>query len=148
MPEELLKKFVAWLKLKVRLDCKDEKLIPTFKTGEVWWVSIGMNIGHEQYGKHDNFERPALIIRAFNRHMFWAIPMTSQVKDTKYHMPFKYRKYSGERDTNGTLVFEEKDGNIIISQLKTMSSKRLLRKVGVVDKDILIGLRKKVRSFI
>ncbi len=148
MSEELLKKFTTWIKLKVRLNMKEEDTLPTFREGEVWWASIGMNIGYEQYGKHANFERPILILRKFNKHMFLAIPMTSKDKDTPYHIKFDYRKYAKERDSDGNLLYVEHRGIIVMSQLKNMSTKRLLRKVGVVNKADLGQIRDRVRVLI
>ena len=33
---------------------------------EVWWSALGVNIGVEIDGKHENFERPVLVVRKFN----------------------------------------------------------------------------------
>jgi mRNA interferase MazF len=29
---------------------------------EVWWCALGVNVGLEADGKHDNFERPVLVL--------------------------------------------------------------------------------------
>lgn len=37
-----------------------------FYAREIWWCSTGLNVGVESNGKHDNFERPMLIVKKFN----------------------------------------------------------------------------------
>ncbi|HBM45364.1 MAG: 2,4-dihydroxyhept-2-ene-1,7-dioic acid aldolase [Parcubacteria group bacterium GW2011_GWF2_38_76] len=49
-----------------------------FREREIWWCSLGENIGFEQDGKNEKFERPVLILRKFNCGMFFGIPLTSQ----------------------------------------------------------------------
>jgi hypothetical protein len=34
-----------------------------FRAGEIWWVEVGVNLGFEIDGKHENFERPVLILK-------------------------------------------------------------------------------------
>lgn len=37
---------------------------------EIWWCSIGINVGDEEDGKNSMFERPVLIIKKFNQQAF------------------------------------------------------------------------------
>lgn len=60
-----------------------------FKEREIWWRSIGTNIGTEEDGKNAHFERPVLVLRKFNRDIFLGLPLTSTRKDHRYH--FHYR---------------------------------------------------------
>jgi len=91
------------------------------KEREIWWCSVGVNIGVETDGKHDTFERPVLIVRVFNREMLWAVPVTSTMKDSPFYYPF---------------LFKNEDRSIILTQLRAISMKRLLRQVDVMsDKD-------------
>jgi mRNA interferase MazF len=41
----------------------ESKNIPYFYEREIWWCSIGLNVGYEQDGKNDNFERPVLVLK-------------------------------------------------------------------------------------
>lgn len=83
-----------------------------------WWCSIGVNIGNEQDGKNDEFERPVLVFKKLNKYMFIGIPQTTKIKEGKY---FHCYKNDGTRYT------------FILSQIRLFSSKRLLRKVGRLD---------------
>ena len=42
-----------------------------FHEREIWWCSIGVNLGDEQDGKNELFERPVLVVRKFNRKLAW-----------------------------------------------------------------------------
>jgi mRNA-degrading endonuclease toxin of MazEF toxin-antitoxin module len=82
-----------------------------FHEREVWWCSLGVNIGFEQDGKNDLFERPILILKKFNRHVLWVVPLSTSNKNNPYYHPIT--------STEGSFV--------ILSQLRLISSKRLLR---------------------
>jgi mRNA interferase MazF len=85
-----------------------------FKEGEIWWCSAGLNIGHEIDGKHNTFERPFYILNKSNKRIFIGIPCTSTFREGVY----TYHLLTS--DINFILNF---------SQIKTLSSKRLLRKI-------------------
>ncbi len=74
--------FLDWLKVKINL--RSSKAKPLFKEGEVWWCSIGINIGVEIYGKGKKFTRPVLIFKKFNEGSFLGIPLTTQIREEKW----------------------------------------------------------------
>ena len=111
----------------------DGEKIPYFYEREIWWCSLGLNIGYEQDGKHDNFERPILILKKFNKYILWAIPLTSKQKLGKYYFHFNF----------------EGEGSIaILSQLKLISSKRLLRKIGMISGEDFAKIRRIIKNFL
>jgi UDP-N-acetylbacillosamine transaminase len=61
---------------------KDVKKI-FFKEGEIWWVTLGLNVGEETYGKGDNFRRPVLIFRKLTGSSCVVLPLTSKEKKWK-----------------------------------------------------------------
>jgi mRNA-degrading endonuclease toxin of MazEF toxin-antitoxin module len=85
---------------------------------EIWWCAMGLNIGSEEDGKNDLFERPVLIIRVFNRHMVRIVPLTSKVKDDENHH---------------LLIYGGVTNSARLSHLKTISPLRLTRKIGKID---------------
>ena len=89
-----------------------------FYEREVWWCIVGTNVGVEIDGKHELFLRPVVIVRKFNKFMALVIPTTTQDKNNKY-----YLIVSGE---------DGKIYNTCLSQIKTVSSKRLYRKIGTI----------------
>ena len=56
------------------------------QSGDVWWCSIGSNIGHEQDGKNEWFDRPVCIVRCFGTELAWMVPLTSQKHEDFYHI--------------------------------------------------------------
>ena len=88
------------------------------KEREVWWCSIGINIGHEQDGKNLLYERPVLIIKVFNKDLVAILPIISSDKIGKYYYP---------------LIQMEQSSVLVLSQIRTISSKRLLRKINEVS---------------
>mgnify|MGYP004002750875 CR=1 FL=1 len=123
--------FIEWAKLKIRIHDRDERLF--FKEREIWWASIGMNIGYEQNGKNETFERPILILKKFNHDVCWVLPFTSKEKEGKYYYPIEY---------NNTI------SRLILSQLRLVSSKRLLRKVRTLDKKEFNLVRENIKKLI
>ena len=71
-------------------------------------------------GKNNDFERPALIIRKFNRQIVWVLPTTLQAKDERFHEKF---------------ALEDKEYFVAITQMRTVSTKRFLRKIGMMSKE-------------
>jgi len=93
-----------------------EERLPVFcNVREIWWCSIGMNIGTEIYGKNDLFERPALILKLFNVKTALILPITSKAKTQRFFRQIQL---------NGRKCF------VVLSQPRTVSTKRLLKKEG------------------
>ncbi len=85
---------------------------------EVWRCSVGVNVGVETDGKHEFFERPVLVVTKFNKEMFWGVPLTSKERSGRFFHKITY-------DTGTSWV--------MLSQLRVFSSKRLIRKMGIVS---------------
>ena len=117
----------TWNNKKKNLDNKTAQNI-FCKTGDIWWCSIGKNIGTEQNGNGHNYSRPVLILKVFNKNMFFGIPITSSdLKNTKKRLI----KYYSPIKINNSNSF------VILTQLRLFDTKRLLRKISKVDKDSL-----------
>lgn len=117
-----VKDFDSWNMRKKSLQESEDKNI-LFRIGEIWWCSLGVNLGDEEDGKHSNFERPMLIFKKFNKDFSFAIPLTSNQVENKYRRGFVY---SSDDETL-------KNGQVIVSQARPISTKRLLRKLGKVS---------------
>ncbi|HEY4476399.1 MAG TPA: type II toxin-antitoxin system PemK/MazF family toxin [Candidatus Paceibacterota bacterium] len=123
----------------------DKKLIhfseaspPYFKEREIWWCALGVNVGVETDGKNDNFERPVLLLAGFNKEMAWVLPITSRSNKSRFYYPLEYE---GQKQW------------IILSQIRTISTKRLLRKIRVLSEEefgpivnLIIGFLKKANE--
>ncbi len=104
-----------------------------FDKGEIWYSSLGKNIGDEEDGKNDNFERPILITRKFNNNIFICVPLTSNMnKEGKYY--FKLNSF------NGSVA--------ILSQVRLLDAKRLLRLMGKISNNELKDIKKKIAEIV
>ena len=114
IPEIL--KIIDWTRIKARLQISNNSLFPYKK--EIWWASLGQNIGVEINGKNNRFERPVLVIKVFNLDSLLIIPITSHVNKNIFVFQFT--------NQNGEINFAR------ISQMRTISTKRLIRKIGEI----------------
>lgn len=127
------KNFDKWNSEKKMVDKKIINKDLYFYPREIWWCSAGLNIGVEANGKHENFERPILIIKKFNSEMIWVVPLTTQGKDNKYYYKLEH---------------ESVKSWVIISQIKTVSTKRLLRKVGSISENDFKNVVEKIQNIL
>ena len=130
--EDYLKDFDKWNELKKKLHIREEKVL--FHEREIWWCSLGVNIGFEENGKNEMFERPVLVLRKFNKYILWALPLTRSKKEGGFY----YRITQGEED----------DSVVILSQIRLISSKRLLRKMRMMEQTEFEEIKSKVKKFL
>jgi len=103
-----------------------------FRDREIWWCSVGVNIGYEQNGNGKNFERPVLILRKFNKYIFLGIPLTTREKDLS--LPFYFKLQGAKRESIA-----------ILSQIKLFSSKRLLRRIEKISPNLFSKIKSQFR---
>lgn len=96
--------------------------------------SLGKNIGYEQNGSGDNFSRPILILKKFNNHMFWVIPLSTKQKEFDFY--FNYT------DPNNQKV------SAILAQMKLLSVKRLKRKLYEIPNELFDEMKEKLKFFL
>ena len=113
-----IKDFTGWNTFKQGID--RDAPVPTFKEREIWWCSVGINIGHEIDGKNHFYNRPVLVVRKFNTRIFWGVPLTTQVKDNPFYFQLAYK---GHEKT-------ERKRCVMLSHLRLYDSKRLHDKMG------------------
>ena len=82
------KDFAGWHLLKAELE---QGKRPLFEERQVWWTSIGVNVGDEEDRKNERFNRPVIILRKFNRNLFVGAPITTQTKRNPYYVEIEFR---------------------------------------------------------
>ena len=125
------KDFNGWIDLKKRLHGRADATYAHER--DVWWCALGANVGSEIDGKNDNFERPVLILRAYNKDMLLIVPMTGKER----HEAF-YRRVLVGSTANW----------IALTQIRVISNKRLLRKVGILAEDQYLLVKKSLQAFL
>lgn len=126
-----MKKFDEWNEVKKVIDHRAKSII--FKERDVFWASIGENIGFEQNGKGDIFSRPILIVKRFSRNMFFGIPLSTQLKQGDFFFEFEL---SGEK------------ANALIVQGRLFDAKRLENKIGMMHKDDFVNLKVRLKELL
>lgn len=111
------KEFDMWNIKKKDLHSKQYNVF--YHEREIWWCSLGVNVGFEQDGTGKNFDRPVVIVRGFNKNTFFVVGLTGRKKVGKYYF------YLGQVDG--------RDATAVLSQVRLLDSRRLVRKIGMLD---------------
>ncbi len=117
------KNFDVWNDLKKTLhtSVKNHK---SFHEGDIWWCSVGLNVGSEQDGKNNLFERPVIVIKKINNDLAIILPLTSIVKRPSYYVHLEH-------------------GYVMLSQVRLISAKRFQRFITSVSSNDLLDIKKK-----
>ncbi len=104
----------------------------SYREGEIWWCYSGTNIGSEQDGTSHRFPRPVLILKSITKNFCYILPLTTSLKEHSYNIPI------GKIDG--------KEAMVILSQLRTIDTKRLSRKIQVIDPCMFLYVRENTRK--
>jgi mRNA-degrading endonuclease toxin of MazEF toxin-antitoxin module len=124
-------RFDEWNQLKKLLHNKKE--IIKFKESEIYFLSVGENIGFETYGKSELFLRPVLIYKKLNKQTFVGIPLTSQKKEGSYYFNFSYK--------------QGKISTAMFHQMRVFDIKRSEYYSGKISKRTMKNLKEKLKEF-
>ena len=124
-----LKNFLDWFIIKPKLDNQTKRL--KFKEREIWYAHFGTNIGFEIDGKAE-FLRPCLIIKKISNETFFAIPLTSKLKEGSWYYPS---------------LIKGKEGRYIFSQMRILDAKRLNYFVETINEEEFRNIKKKFMEF-
>ncbi len=128
----LLGKFSSWHIKKTHID--EYKARPFFHEREIWFSSLGKNVGYEQDGKGEDFIRPVVIVKKFNNQVFWAIPLTTRPKEGKYYFSFN--------------IVGRGLNVAILSQIRLVDAKRLQYKIGTLEHQDFVAIKQKLKDII
>lgn len=105
----------------VKEDIQRRGILRKYKEWEIWWCSIGENVGIEINGKGDKFTRPVIVYHKFSKYGFMGIPLTTKDHTDMapdWFVPFRFR---------------DKEQFAALHQLERVSAFRLCRKIGELD---------------
>jgi mRNA-degrading endonuclease toxin of MazEF toxin-antitoxin module len=111
-------RLLEWCKVNVLLI--ENKRSTYFKEGEVWWCSVGLNIGEEEFGKGPTFRRPVLIFKKFSKNSFLGLPLTGREKKGSWYVP---------------CVVGGKIGSVMLNQARIFDGKRLESRIVEMKND-------------
>lgn len=101
---------------------------------EIWWCALGINVGFEQDGSGIEFRRPVLILKSVSVQTSLVIPLTTSGKE------HPLRPSLGEVDG--------KEAHALLSQMRVIDTKRLVRKIGRLNKEMFAEIRKAARDML
>jgi len=123
------KDFDGWNKNKKRIHERDTAGV-YFYEREIWWCSLGANVGFEQDGTGETFERPIVIIKKYNPQVFLAVPLSTSAKRGRYYASLGF--------------VDGRDAVAILSQLRLLDCKRLTNRMGILNKSSFGELIEKI----
>ena len=124
------KDFDKWNKQKKQL----ENIAPDFlfNTGEIWWCSVGLNVGVESCGKGEKYQRPILVLKKLSHNSLIGIPLSTQKKEgswfeeitilneTRYALLYQIRLFSTNRFQRRLTTLDVKDFKKIKEKLEAL----------------------------
>jgi mRNA interferase MazF len=126
------KDYHLWIPQKVTIH--NEKIRPRFHEREIWFATLGENIGFEQDGRGASYLRPVVIVRKFNNEVCLVVSLTKNKKTGIHYFSFEY-------ETN--II-----STAILSQIRLIDAKRLNYHSGYMRKEEFSTLKQKLRQLL
>ena len=128
----MAKDFDTWNALKKEIDTRT--VAPFYHEREVWWCSLGVNVGFEQDGSGNEYRRPMLVLKGLSRQTFLGVPLTTAEKEHSL------------RPSLG--LVDGKPARALLSQIRVVDTKRLVRKIGYIPADVFERIRKTAKDLL
>lgn len=125
------KDFDKWNEVKKETNAEKPRL---YTVREIWWCKLGVNIGTEQDGGGENFSRPAVIMKGFGPDACLVIPLTTSTREHPLRIPVG--------------LVEGREARANLSQVRVIDTRRLVEKVGFLEKKAFLKLRKAARDLL
>jgi mRNA interferase MazF len=128
----MLKRFLSWIALKEQLHGKDHKA-PYVSEGDIWWASIGENVGSEINGKSKLFSRPVVILKKLSHGFYFVVPTTTQNRAGSWFVGFRQ---------------QERTMAACLHQARAIDYRRLSSKLGTIDDEDFTRVKDGFRALI
>ena len=115
--------FDKWNEVKKRIHLAERNV--GFKEREIFWTRVGYNVGSEEYGKGNEFQRPVIVIKKITKELFFGIPLSTILKEGSYFHVFSYTTSKGE----------EKRVCAMLLQLRVFDKRRLMGRIGMIPEE-------------
>ena len=126
------KSFDSWNNTKKQIHT--ERINKHYHARDIWWCSLGVNIGYEHDGEGAEYQRPVLILKGLSVNTCLIVPLTSSTSKHSMRVPIG--------------LVDGKEASAILSQIRVIDTKRLLGKVCYLDKTIFENTRKAVKEML
>lgn len=115
----IIKRFLEWIGIKEKLHNNNSKP-PLVSERDLWWVSLGENVGSEMNGKSGLFSRPALVIKKLSHGFYLIAPTTTKPHEGNWYVKFKQM---------GREMF------VCLHQIRAIDHRRLSNRLGIIDEE-------------
>lgn len=122
------KDFDKWNSIKKELENKQQKFF--FKEGEIWWMSVGVNVGNESCGKGEIFRRPVLILRKLSSNNFIGVPLSTKNKIGNW--------FTNVSVNNENII-------VLLYQIRMFSINRFQRRLSSLDDNDFKNVKEKLK---
>jgi mRNA interferase MazF len=84
----LYEAILQWFEVKERLH-EAQHRPPLVSEGDIWWASVGENVGSEINGKSGLFSRPVVIYKKLSHGFYFVVPTTTQERSGTWFVAFR-----------------------------------------------------------
>ncbi len=105
-----------------------------YKAKEIWWCSLGLNVGFEQDGTSKSYQRPVLVLKGFSRQVCWVVALTTSKKKNPYHISVG--------------IIDKEESFAILSQIRLIDTKKFTDRLSVLDTKTFDQIRKTIKDLI
>lgn len=106
---------------------------PRFYTvRETWWCRLGANIGTEQDGSGHALLRPVVIMRGFGATACLVVPLTTSAQTHSLRIPIG--------------IVDGKEARANLLQIRVIDTRRLVEKIGFLEKKLFNELKKMAKT--
>jgi mRNA-degrading endonuclease toxin of MazEF toxin-antitoxin module len=126
------KDFDGWNETNKRTDSR--RGAPYYHEREVWWCTLGVNVGSEENGSGEEYRRPALILKGLSIETCLIVPLTTSAKDHPLRVAVG--------------LIGGKQARAILSQMRVIDTKRLVRKIEYLNIDTFERIRKAAKGML
>ncbi len=112
-----MKEFARWIGLKEKLHDSTHRP-PLVSEGDIWWASVGENVGSEINGKSALFSRPVIILKKLAHGFYFVVPTTTREHEGTWYVPFRH---------------QERDMIACLHQARALDYRRLSTRLGTLD---------------
>jgi len=125
------KEFDKWNEVKKKTNAEEHRL---YTVREIWWCQLGVNIGTEQDGSGERFLRPAIVLRGFGPDACLVIPLTTSTREHPLRVSVG--------------AVEGRFARANLSQIRVVDTRRLVEKIGFLEKELFTNIRKTAKGLL
>jgi mRNA interferase MazF len=127
-----MKQYDVWNEVKKVTNLNEKNIY--FKERDIFWIKLGENIGYEQNGKGDKFQRPVIVVKKYTSDMFLGVPLSTTLREGTFFFQFNF--------------IENETSTALLVQNRLFSNKRFIKKIGKIKEDDFEKLKIKLRDLI